>query len=38
MLRSSGHYGPRVDVPNDADPATRLIAFIGRDPDWHHQH
>jgi uncharacterized protein (TIGR03086 family) len=38
MLRSSGHYGPRVDVPNDADPATRLIAFIGRDPDWHPEH
>lgn len=34
MLRSSGHYGPRVDVPDDADPGTRLIAFIGRDPYW----
>ena len=34
MLRSSGHYGQRVDVPDDADVATRLIAFIGRDPHW----
>jgi uncharacterized protein (TIGR03086 family) len=30
MLRSSGHYGARVDVPPDADPQTRLLAFIGR--------
>jgi uncharacterized protein (TIGR03086 family) len=32
LLRSSGHYGPRVAVPEDADPQTRLLAFIGRDP------
>lgn len=32
MLRSSGHYGPRVDVPTDADEQTRLIAFMGRRP------
>ena len=32
LLRSSGHYGPRVEVPADADAQTRLIAFIGRDP------
>lgn len=31
-LRASGQYGPRVDVPGDADPQTRLLAFIGRDP------
>lgn len=31
-LRQSGHYGPRVDVPDDADPQTRLLAFIGRHP------
>ena len=30
LLRSSGHYGPRVEVPDDADPQTRLLAFIGR--------
>lgn len=32
MLRSSGHYGPRVEVPADADTQTRLIAFTGRHP------
>ena len=31
-MRSSGHYGPRVEVPDDADVQTRLLAFIGRDP------
>jgi uncharacterized protein (TIGR03086 family) len=31
-LRTSGHYGPRVDVAEDADVQTRLIAFIGRRP------
>ena len=34
LLRGSGQYGPRVEVPEDADPQTQLIAFIGRDPDW----
>ena len=34
MLRQSGQYGPRVDVPEDADAETRLVAFIGRDPGW----
>jgi uncharacterized protein (TIGR03086 family) len=32
VLRSSGHYGPRVEVPDDADEQTRLIAFTGRQP------
>ncbi|QYG91138.1 TIGR03086 family protein [Iamia sp. SCSIO 61187] len=32
VLRSSGHYGPRVEVAADADEQTRLIAFIGRQP------
>jgi uncharacterized protein (TIGR03086 family) len=32
MLRSSGHYGPRVDVPATADVTTKLIAFTGRQP------
>lgn len=32
MLRSSGHYGPRVEVGDDADVQTRLIAFTGRRP------
>jgi uncharacterized protein (TIGR03086 family) len=32
VLRGSGHYGPRVEVPDDADAQTRLLAFIGRNP------
>ena len=32
MLRESGHYGPRVEVPDDADEQTKLIAFTGRRP------
>jgi uncharacterized protein (TIGR03086 family) len=31
-IRQSGHYGPRVEVPDDADEQTRLIAFVGRHP------
>ena len=31
-LRRSGHYGPAVTVPDDADVQTRLLAFIGRTP------
>ena len=34
VIRSSGQYGPRVAVPADADVQTRLLGFIGRDPDW----
>lgn len=32
MLRAGGQYGPRVEVPADADEQTRLIAFTGRRP------
>jgi uncharacterized protein (TIGR03086 family) len=32
MLRASGQYGPKVDVPTNADEQTRLIAFTGRRP------
>lgn len=32
MLRSSGQYGPRVTVPDDADEQTKLVAFVGRQP------
>jgi uncharacterized protein (TIGR03086 family) len=32
VLRQSGQYGARVDVPEDADVQTRLLAFIGRQP------
>ena len=31
-MRESGHYGPRVEVPEKADEQTRLLAFIGRRP------
>jgi uncharacterized protein (TIGR03086 family) len=34
VLRSSGQYGPRVPVADDADAQTRLLGFIGRDPTW----
>jgi uncharacterized protein (TIGR03086 family) len=33
-MRGSGQYGPRIEVPQDADVQTRLIGFIGRDPSW----
>lgn len=32
MLRQSGQYGPKVDVPQDAPAMERLMGFIGRDP------
>jgi uncharacterized protein (TIGR03086 family) len=32
ILRESGQYGARVDVPEDADMQTKLIAFTGRQP------
>jgi uncharacterized protein (TIGR03086 family) len=31
-MRASGHFGPRVEVPADADEQTRLLAFTGRRP------
>lgn len=34
VIRSSGQYGARVPVPADADPQTRLLGFVGRDPSW----
>ena len=34
MLRASGQYGPKVEPPDDVDPAGRLMAFVGRDPDF----
>lgn len=33
-IRSSGHFGPRVDVPADASLVDRALAFTGRDPAW----
>ena len=32
VLRQSGQYGPRVEVPDDADVQIQLLAFIGRTP------
>ena len=32
ILRQSGQYGPKVEVPDDADAQTKLLAFIGRAP------
>jgi uncharacterized protein (TIGR03086 family) len=32
VLRSSGQYGPRIMVDDDADETTKLIAFMGRNP------
>jgi len=34
ILRSSGQFGPRVPVADNADTQIKLIAFIGRDPSW----
>ena len=34
IIRSSGQYGRRVQVKEDADPQTRMLGFIGRDPEW----
>jgi len=32
VLRASGQYGARVEVPDDADVQTQLLGFIGRTP------
>ncbi len=34
VIRSSGQYGPRVEVPAGADAQTKMLGFIGRDPFW----
>src|SRR5262249_31748013 len=34
VIRSSGHYAARVEVPDQADPWPRLLRFIGRAPFW----
>jgi uncharacterized protein (TIGR03086 family) len=34
LLRSSGQYGPKVNVPADAPAMDRLMGFIGRNPGW----
>lgn len=32
VLRASGHFGPKVPVPEGASEQDRLLAFIGRTP------
>jgi uncharacterized protein (TIGR03086 family) len=32
LLRQSGQYGPKVEVPADASAQDQLMGFIGRDP------
>jgi hypothetical protein len=32
LLRGSGMFGSELDVPDDADPQTRLLAALGRQP------
>lgn len=34
QVRSSGLFDSAVPVSNDADAATQLISFFGRDPKW----
>ena len=34
VIRSSGQYGARVPVPDNADAQTKMLGFIGRDPTW----
>lgn len=34
LLRTSGQFGPRVEVPADAPVQHRFVAFIGRNPNW----
>jgi uncharacterized protein (TIGR03086 family) len=34
ILRASGHYGPKVAVPDTADEQTRFLGFLGRDPSF----
>lgn len=29
-LRADGMFGPRIDVPADADPQTRFLGYVGR--------
>ena len=34
VIRSSGQFGARVPVTDDADAQTKVLGFIGRDPTW----
>lgn len=32
LLRASGMFGPTIEIPDDADPTTRLLLALGRTP------
>jgi uncharacterized protein (TIGR03086 family) len=32
LIRSSGMFGPRIEIGDDADPQSKMLAFFGRDP------
>jgi uncharacterized protein (TIGR03086 family) len=34
LVRASGAFGDQVDVPDDADQQTKLLALLGRRRDW----
>ena len=34
VIRASGQYGPRVEVPDSAGAQAKMLGFIGRDPFW----
>ena len=34
LVNVTKRYGPKVAVADDAGGVARLMAFIGRDPDW----
>lgn len=34
VIRESGQFGDQQPVADDADDVAKLIAFIGRDPEW----
>jgi uncharacterized protein (TIGR03086 family) len=32
LIRSSGMFGPRIEIDDDADPQSKMLTFFGRDP------
>jgi uncharacterized protein (TIGR03086 family) len=32
VIRSSGMFGSRIEIDDDADPQSKMLAFFGRDP------
>ena len=33
-LERSGLYAPPVSLPTESDPQSKLLAQLGRDPEW----